>query len=222
MRLPIILTATLLATASAAVAEPMRTTVVKTHPSQGDVTTVADGTARMMAHDGGLFVNFDTSGLTPGQVHTLWFVAINDPEGCFDPTAAAAGKKKRAEDCTSFDVLKRSEVTQSDVGYGGGIIVGADGSASFNWHQSEGPLSGGWFGHGLVSSRAAEIHLVINDHGPVIEGRVDRMLATYRDGCRDDSIPAPMPATARVQGEAGPNTCRLVQFAIFEAPGKSS
>lgn len=199
------LLASALAAAGATEADTLRTSPVMTHPSQGEKAAVAGATSRLAVHSGGVFVNFETSGLTPGNVHTLWFVAINDPAQC------------ETENCTSKDVLKRSDIVQSDVGYAGGVIVGDDGSASFNWFQAEGALDGGWFGNGLKNGDAAEIHLVVNDHGPVIDGRVDEMLSTYRDGCTDASIPAPMPDTARVQGEAGPNQCRLVQFTVFKA-----
>lgn len=177
---------------------------IKTHPSQGDIAIVQDATARLGVYEEGVFANFETAGLTPGNVHTLWFVVINDPAAC------------EGENCTAKDVLKRTEIVNADAGYAGGVIVGADGTASFNWHQPEGLLSGGWFGNGMVNSEAAEIHLVVNDHGPVIDGRVDAMLASYRDGCTEVSIPAPMPAAARAQGEPGPNTCRLVQFTVFK------
>ena len=183
---------------------------MKTHPSQGDVTPVQGAGARISRDADGMFVSVETTGLTPGNVHTLWFVVINDPASC------------ETEPCTGKDVLKRSDIVQSDVGYAGGVIVGDDGAARFAWRQDEGPLSGGWFGAGLANVAGSEIHLVINDHGPVIEGRTAEMLGTYRDGCRDDSIPAPMPATARVQGEPGPNTCRLMQFTIFAPEVPSS
>ena len=211
-----------LGSALSAVADAPRIGAMKTHPSQGEVGIVEGSVVRQMSHENGMFVGVDTSGLTPGNVHTLWFVAINNPAGCFDPSAVEAKKKKNAEDCTSFDVLKRTDVTDSDVGYGGGVIVGSDGTASFSWHQETGALTNAWFGNGLKNTEQAEIHLVINDHGPAIDGRVDEMLSTYRDGCTDDSIPKPMPATARADGEAGPNTCRLVQFTIFKAANQSS
>ena len=200
-----------LALGTSALAGPAETSKVITHPSQGDKTEVKGATARLIRHDGGIFANFETKGLTPGHVHTIWFVVVNDPAQCETPFA-----------CTAKDVLKRSDTVVSDVTGGAGVLVGADGAASFNWHQSEGPLPGGWFGAGLIEADKAEIHLVINDHGPLIEGRAFDMLTSYRDGCTDESIPAPMPATARASGEAGPNTCRLVQFSIFKAPQPAS
>ncbi len=193
-----------LALAGPALAAGPEIQTVITHPSQGEKTVVDGATARLIRHDTGAFANFDTTGLAPGHVHTLWFVVVNDPAAC------------ETSPCTSKDVLKRTDTVRADVGYGGGVIVDADGTASFNWHQSEGALSGGWFTEGMVDADTAEIHLVINDHGPVIDGRARDMLATYRDGCTDESIPGPMPATARAQGKAGPNICRLVQFAIFQ------
>ena len=207
---------------TSALADTPRMTEMKTHPSQGEVSVVEGSLARQLTYENGMFVNVDTSGLTPGNVHTLWFVAINNPAGCFDPSAVEAKKKANAEDCNSFDVLKRTDIVDSDVGYGGGLIVGADGKASFSWHQPTGALTNAWFGNGLKSSEQAEIHLVINDHGPAIDGRVADMLATYRDGCSDDSIPAPMPDTARADGKAGPNSCRLVQFTVIKASNQSS
>ena len=176
---------------------------VKTHPSQGEPAIVDGAEARMAMDDDGLFVSLKTDGLTPGNVHTLWLVVINDPVAC------------ETSPCTSKDVLKRSDIVSSDVGYAGGVIVDDEGYAEFAWHQEEGDLTGGWFGNGLQNLHSAEVHLVVNDHGPLLPGREAAMLSTYRDGCTDESIPAPMPATARAQGEPGPNTCRLMQFAIF-------
>jgi hypothetical protein len=42
------------------------------------------------------------------------------------------------------------------------------------------------------------------------------MLNTYRGGCSDESLPPPFPDTAKSDGEPGPNTCRLVQFTVFQ------
>ncbi|MEO0822896.1 MAG: hypothetical protein AAF074_21020 [Pseudomonadota bacterium] len=202
-------------------ADPIRTATVNTHPSQGAVTEVAGANAALLTHEDGVFVSFDTNALTPGHVHTLWLVVINNPAACYDADAVAAGTKKAPEDCNSRDVLLRSDAVRSDVGFAGGVIVGEDGMARFAYHQPEGALTGGWFGAGLEQSDTAEVHLVVNDHGPLIAGRERAMLTSYRDGCKDDSIPGPMPAAARVDGAAGPNVCRLVQTAVFKLPNEA-
>lgn len=190
--------------ATTATAGEIRSSAVKSHPSQGEVSTVANATARMQANKDGIFVNFETTGLIPGNVHTLWLVTINEPGAC------------ETVPCTSKDVLKRTDTVKADVGYAGGIIPGENGMGSFAAFQPMGKLNGAWFSDGLKGTDNLEVHLVINDHGPAIDGMTGEMLSTYRAGCTDESIPAPMPATARADGTAGPNQCRLVQFSIFQ------
>ncbi|MCP4211993.1 MAG: hypothetical protein GY764_11015 [Halieaceae bacterium] len=73
-----------------------------------------------------------------------------------------------------------------------------------------------WFGNGFTNPTGAEIHLVINKHGPLITRRAGEMLNTYRGGCTDKSLPPSFPETAKVDGESGPNDCALVQAAIFQ------
>jgi hypothetical protein len=64
---------------------------------------------------------------------------------------------------------------------------------------------------------------VLNDHGPLLPEMASTMVNTYRGGCADESIPDAFPDSARADGEPGPNTCRLVQDAIFEpASGRGS
>ena len=117
--------------------------------------------------------------------------------------------------CTPKDVLMRSDVVMSDVGYAGGAIADVSGAVSFTHYQPVGSFDLGFFDNGLTKPNGAEIHLVLNDHGPMIETRALEMLTTYRGGYTDESIPGPMPTKARAQGSAGPNQCRLVQFAQF-------
>jgi hypothetical protein len=62
-----------------------------------------------------------------------------------------------------------------------------------------------------------DVHLVLNDHGPVLTEFMPEMTHTYRAGCADASLPGIFPATARADGTPGPNTCRLWQVAVFEA-----
>jgi hypothetical protein len=206
----ILLGATLLIGAGTVQSNELRSSPVKTHPSQGDVSVVSQANAHLQADKKGIFVAMNTSGLTPGHVHTLWLVTINDPNAC------------ETSPCTSKDVLKRTDAVKADVGYAGGIIVDANGNGNFAAYQPVGPLNGAWFKDGLQHTTDVEVHLVVNDHGPAIDGQVADMLATYRGGCTNESIPAPMPASARAQGIPGPNQCRLVQFSIFEPGGHQS
>ena len=75
-----------------------------------------------------------------------------------------------------------------------------------------------WLGTGFKDPWKSEIHLVIHDHGPLIDGREAEMTGSYRGGCTDASLPEIVPATAKADGSAGPNTCKLVQDVIFMQP----
>ncbi len=186
-----------------AVADQVQSAPVRTHPSQGDVETVTGATTQLVTGEGGVFVSMDTNGLEPGHVYTLLIAVINKPGRC------------PALPCTPKDVLRRSDIVMSDVGYAGGATADDEGTARFSHYQPVGSLQKGFFENGLSGTDGVEIHLVLNDHGPLIEGRAYEMLTSYRGGCRDDSLPPPMPDTARAQGEPGPNSCAMVQFAQF-------
>lgn len=177
--------------------------LVKTHPSQGDVTVVEGAQSQLITGDEGVYVRLDTSGLNAGNVYTYWMVVFNDPSQC------------EAELCSGKDALMRTEIVQADAGYIGGTIVGEDGTLSMSAYQSVGQLTKNFFGRGIQSTQDLEVHIILQDHGPVIEGRDLEMLSTYRGGCSDESLPPPFPDTAKSQGNAGPNQCRMVQFTIF-------
>lgn len=176
---------------------------VQTHPSQGEVQTVAGARAELVTTEDGAFASFSTKGLEPGHAHTMWFVTINDPAAC------------ETSPCKSPDVMERTEMTKADVGYGDGLIVGADGAATFAARVPVGELRQAWFGNGYRNAQEAEIHLAIADHGPVVPDMVDSMIGSYRGGCTDESLPEGVPDTARADGTPGPNTCRMVQFAVL-------
>lgn len=181
-----------------------RTAPVLTHPSQGDVNAVSGGLARMTVTENGVLMNFESSQLKPNHVHTLWFVGIENPAGC------------ASQPCSGKDVLKNTDVVLADAGFAGGAIADDDGMLRFTHFQGQGQLTNGWFGRGLNDPMTTEIHLVVKDHGPVIEDRLGAMLTTFRDGCTTESINPAFPAIAFADGKEGPNTCALVQFSAFE------
>ena len=179
---------------------------VETHPSQGDVRVIEGTAAKLVTSEKGISVVMDTKELNPGNVYTLWVVIVNKPEGCAQAPKA----------CKPPDILKHTAKTQSDVTYGDGIIAGADGTGTFRSFIPAGKIGNSWFDNGLQNPLQAEIHLVVNDHGPVIPGMLVSMLTSYRAGCKDESLPPPFPQTAKSDGTPGPNSCRLVQDVIFQ------
>lgn len=176
---------------------------VETHPSQGPVRIIDGAKAMLVTTEKGAFVHIATQELTPGHVHTLWWVVINNPAAC------------ATSPCGPPDVLKHTAATNADITYGGGILAGADGKGRFNSFLATGDMPNAWFGNGYRNALGAEIHFVINDHGPLIPELAQSMFGSYRGGCKDESLPPPFPATAKADGTPGPNTCRLVQDAIF-------
>jgi hypothetical protein len=179
------------------------TSHVETHPSQGDVRVIQGAEATLVMTKTGAFASIETNELVPGNAYTLWFVVVNNPKACENSP------------CNAQDVLTRTSMTKADVGYGDGLVAGADGKGHFTTFRSLGALPQAWLGTGFKDPWAAEIHLVVHDHGPLIAGREAEMTGTYRGGCLDQSLPDIVPATAKADGAAGPNSCKLVQDVIF-------
>jgi hypothetical protein len=184
-----------------------RTTHVETHPSQGAQRTIAGAEASLASIGDAVEARVTTTGLTPSHVYTLWFVAINDPEQC------------ATTPCKAPDVLRRTERVKADVRWAAGGVADDAGALTLVGRVPTGPWSRGWFGNGLTNPGGAEIHLVVNDHGPALPGREQAMKTSYREGCTDESLPGPFPLSAKRDGTAGPNKCALVQDAIFVPKG---
>lgn len=179
---------------------------IETHPSQGDVQVIEDTKAQLVTSEEGISVVMNTKELTPGNVYTLWFAIMNQPEAC-----AEAPKP-----CKPPDVLEHTAETQSDVTYGDGIVASKDGTGTFRSFIPLGKEGYWWFGNGLQSPLKAEIHLILNDHGPVVQNKLTSMLTSYRGGCTDESLPKAFPPSAKSNGIPGPNPCKLVQDVIFQ------
>lgn len=177
---------------------------VETHPSQGDIRIIQGAIAKLTTTENGISVLLQTNELVPGNVHTMWVAVMNAPEACAQ------------RPCAPPDVLNNTEATGSDVTYADGILVGPDGTGTFRTFIPTGPSGFWWYGNGLQEPMTAEIHLIVNDHGPIIPEMAQSMLTTYRGGCTDESLPPPFPDTAKSNGTPGPNQCKLIQEVIFQ------
>lgn len=182
---------------------------VSWHPQSGNTGAVGNSAqASLFRSTNGIRYRFDTTDLVPGNAYTMWLVVVNDPASC-DATPCAAPQ-------IITDPAVDGQVTWGQ----DGEVARNNGTARFNARIDAGPLLDGWIQvQGLDDPMGAEIHLIVNDHGPVIQDMRREMLRTYRAGCADTSpFPAFFPATALADGDPGPNTCRLYQAAVFEAP----
>jgi len=144
--------------------------------------------------------------LEPDTVYTAWWVLANNPEVC------------EASPCSAADFLGKQAEAGTVIAYADGVIVGENGEAHFTSFLPVGEVvDDPWFPENqFVNPTGAEVHLVINSHGPLIPERAAEMVNTYRAGCTDESLPPPFPDTAKADGEAGPNACALVQAAVFQ------
>ena len=166
----------------------------------------ANAQASLVRRAGGVSFNVTTTDLRPGHAYTVWFVVINNPAAC------------AASPCSGPDILL-NPATNSQITYGAGHVVGASGNGGFAGSFRAGSLDDGWLaGGGLYDPTAAQIQLVINDHGTVLKGYLPEQIQTYRAGCTDASLPGIFPASARADGTPGPNACQLYQAAVFLSP----
>jgi hypothetical protein len=85
----------------------------------------------------------------------------------------------------------------------GGLVVGIGGVANFRGPLTVGGTGPGQLlvGSGITNPLGAEVHLLVEDHGPASSDPETLYLETHDDG-----------------GGCPPNTCTLVQDATFTVP----
>lgn len=170
---------------------------------------IPGATAMLKTTAAGASMTLATSELTPGNVTTAWWVIINKPMLC------------EANPCSAKDVIGRSDVVKTQIVYADGVVNNLDGKARFAAYLPQGPVANGWYTPGFDDPTEAEVHLVLNDHGRLIPEIAASMLTSYRGGCSDSSLPPPFPTSAKTDGMPGPNTCALIQDAIFQQKTQS-
>ena len=188
------------------------TAVVNWHAQQagfGRSGLVDGASASLLRNANGVSFRVSTNSLTPGNAYTLWLVVVNNPMAC---AGFAMGLP-----CTGPELF--NPATEAQVLFAAGNVAGGSGHGTFAGSIKEGMISG-WNPDRLFDdAMGVEVHLVINDHGPMLPDHMPGMIHTYRGGCSNASpFPPFFPATALADGEPGPNTCRLYQAAIFRAP----
>jgi hypothetical protein len=184
------------------------------NPLDGSSGTLLRYATHMEATDNQL------TGLEPGHVYTFWWVFFNAPENCVG-TPNDAGEPV----CFTDDLGRPEEIGMSLV-YGipapsAGTV--ADDSGAFAYEETfrydqgdnEGALEAP-FEDGLSATTwDAEVHFIVRDHGPALEGEeLDAQLTNYCGGCNDE-------AEGFCPDGKGPNSCRevaYVRFAPVEEP----
>lgn len=173
-------------------------------PQSGMKPGKVDGaTLEMTTSSNGLSMEIQSNGLPPGHVVTAWWVVLQNPSEC-DPRP-----------CTPKDGIGRWNKVNNVLTHAGGGVVATDGTLKLSSYLPAGQVDGNWFPTEITKPTTAEVHVILNDHGPLIPELAAEMLGSYRAGCKDESIPPIFPKTAKSDGRPGPNTCRLVQVGIL-------
>ena len=145
----------------------------------------------------GVYVTFKTSGLTPGDAVTLWWVIFNKPENCSDGICGqddafhldANGQLLLDESGNVFPNVEGREATVWSLLRADGKVVEQDGTAEFRGHLPVGDATEAAFGPGLLDSMKAEFHIIARTHGPAIPGATHNQLNTPWGGCEPGQFP---------------------------------
>jgi hypothetical protein len=132
-----------------------------------DVRRFSDGSAvpgawsALVTNSAGASMTLHTTGLTPGDAVTVWWVIFNAPQNC---THGEGPYRCGPGDLPPYG---GDGSAQPSVLYATGHVIGGTGTANFGAHLSVDATSGALFGPGLTNPLGADIHLVLHDHGPV-------------------------------------------------------
>ena len=141
------------------------------------------GTSNLVRTDNGISANFNTSGLTPGNAATLWFVVFNYPKEC------QAGPYK----CSPLDMGDTD--AKGDFLFASGHVLG---NGNFAGHLNVGDTSRSGLAEvrgcqdctpGLIEPESALVILAIHDHGPALTGQALKgQISTFMGDCHNGSL----------------------------------
>ena len=182
-----------------AITKPMNWT-----PDSGMTPGPVEGTSVVLEKGPfGVAMAIKSSGLTPGDVVTVWWVAIQNPQVC------------AANPCTPIETMSVDSKSDSVVALAASGVVAEDGTISLASYLPKGEVAGNFFDTTLHDPETAEYHLPIHNHGPLDPTIAAEMLTSFRAGCTDESLPKYYPQTALSDGVRGSFDCKTVQAAAF-------
>ena len=142
---------------------------------------VEASTSRLTRSEDGVTVRIDAGELPAGDAVTLWWVFFNNPELCEGP-------------CNGPDL--RNPDVEAGLFYGGGDVVGEDGTLTIVSMREEGDIAGVDDVHadfagaktGLIDSQTAEIHVALRSHGVAHDdpNLLAEQLGTFNEACNPD------------------------------------
>jgi len=153
-------------------------------------TQVPSAASQLVRNESGISADFNTSGLTPDQAVTLWFIVFNYPEKCL------AG----SYNCGPAD-MGANRPAKGDFMVAGGHVIDASGYASFGGRLNVGDTAGSGLAEftggcmpglpncggpiGLVNVDGALVVLAVHSHGPKLTGQdLKSQISSYLGGCQ--------------------------------------
>lgn len=175
-----------------------------------DMSEVEGTWSTLTRYENGVAMTLHTSGLTPGNVVTTWWVIFNEPANCSDGACGEndifvpdeAGEVIVGENGPELNMAQIEAVQISVLGATGNLIPD-NGEGHYAAWLGVGEVPGVVFGPALQDPAGAEIHLVLQDHGPMQADIFDTQITTFHGGC-DAAFPN--------------EPCQDVQFAVHLPP----
>jgi hypothetical protein len=187
----------------AALAETITKPMSWTPPSGKEPGPIEGTSAVLEKGPFGAAMAIKSSGLTPGNVVTIWWVAIQNHQNC------------KANPCTPKEAMGNGIENDSVVSLAAGGVVAEDGTISLASFLPKGKVEGNFFDTTFHSPETAEYHLPMHNHGPLDPSIAEDMLTSFRAGCSDESLPPYYPEIALADGAMGSFDCKTVQVAAF-------
>jgi hypothetical protein len=140
------------------------------------------GTSTLTRTDSGIALDLHTTGLQAGHAVTIWWMVFNHPEVCISGATTETPDDPR---CGMADL--NNSAAGLSVLYAVGHVIDEDGVADFGGYLQEGDTDGALPGMalGLLDAAAADVHLVVRDHGPADPGQVNEQIHTI-GACNPD------------------------------------
>src|SRR6266536_1412329 len=129
------------------------------------------GSSTLNRTGSGISVSLHTTGLPAGHAVTVWWMVFNHPAACITGTTGGSFR------CGMADM--DNPAAGLSVLYAAGHVIDGSGAADFGGSLAEGDADGAIMGAGLDDAAAADVHLVVRDHGPADPGMVDRQIHTF-------------------------------------------
>lgn len=194
---------TALSVASTAQAETTTKPMSWTPPS-GMIPGPIEGTIAVLEKGPfGAAMTVTSSGLTPGNVVTIWWVAIQNHQNC------------KTNPCSPVEAMGNGIENDTVAKLAASGVVAEDGTISLASFLPAGVAVGNFYDTTLHSPETAEYHLPMHNHGPLDPSIAEDMLTSFRAGCSDESLPPYYPETALADGVMGGFNCKTVQVALF-------